>query len=58
MGSGATIDRHRPGRETTGTGDPEDVLGRIGLVGKGVLYSTIGLLAIQLAAGGGGDRAA
>lgn len=42
--------RHR----TTGSrqgGDWKDTLGRIGLVGKGVLFTVIGLLAIQLATG-------
>lgn len=33
------------------TTDWKDTLGRVGLVGKGVLYSVIGLIAIQLAAG-------
>lgn len=43
------------GRHGTGHGDDwKETLGRIGLVGKGVLYSAIGLLAIQLALGGGG----
>jgi hypothetical protein len=47
----ASSARHRsPGR-----GDWKETLGRVGLVGKGVLYAVIGLLAIQLALGDAAD---
>lgn len=43
----------RPTSRTTGTGsgDWKETMGRVGLVGRGVMYSVIGLLAIQLALG-------
>ncbi len=34
-----------------GTGDWKETLGRVGLVGKGVLFAVIGFIAVQLAAG-------
>lgn len=46
--------RHGAGHD----GDWKETLGRVGLVGKGILYSAIGLLAIQLAAGSGGGEQA
>lgn len=36
---------------TASSGDWKETMGRVGLVGRGVLYSVIGLLAIQLALG-------
>jgi hypothetical protein len=44
----------RSGTHHGGGGDWKETLGRVGLVGKGVLYSSIGLLAIQLALGSTG----
>jgi Domain of Unknown Function (DUF1206) len=38
-------------RHTTGNHDWKETMGRVGLVGRGVMYSVIGLLAIQLALG-------
>lgn len=38
--------------------DWKETMGRVGLVGRGVLYSVIGLLAIQLALGNGGGEEA
>ena len=46
MSATATSSAYSPGR-----GDWKETLGRIGLVGKGVLYTVIGLLAVQLAVG-------
>ena len=48
-----TVKHGSPGR-----GDWKETLGRVGLVGKGVLYVVIGILAIQLALGGGSSAAA
>jgi len=42
---------------STGHGDWKEALGRLGLVGKGVLYAIVGLLAIQLASGDAGTDA-
>lgn len=39
------------GRTAAGTPDWKDTIGRVGLVGKGVLFTVIGLIAVQLAAG-------
>ena len=38
-----------------GRGDWKETLGRVGLVGRGVLYGAIGLLAVQLALGNAAD---
>src|SRR3954469_10177082 len=38
-----------------GRGDWKETLGRVGLVGRGVLYGVIGLLALQLASGDAAD---
>ncbi len=47
-----TSSRTTPSSTTSpGRGDWKETLGRVGLVGKGVVYSVIGLLAIQLATG-------
>lgn len=43
---------------TAGSGDWKETMGRVGLVGRGVMYSVIGLLAIQLALGNGGGEEA
>ena len=40
-----------------GRGDWKETLGRVGLVGKGVLFAVVGLLAIQLATGGASEEA-
>lgn len=41
----------RPGGTGTGNQDWKETMGRVGLVGRGVMYSVIGLLAVQLALG-------
>lgn len=40
-----------------GDGDWKETMGRVGLVGRGVMYSVIGLLAIQLALGDASEEA-
>ena len=37
--------------QSTGSGDWKETIGRLGLVGKGALYTVVGVLAVQLAAG-------
>jgi hypothetical protein len=51
MATTQTMDRVRATARSPQRGDWKETLGRVGLVGKGVLYSVIGFLAIQLAAG-------
>lgn len=40
-----------------GRGDWKETLGRVGLVGKGVMFAVVGLLAVQLATGGASEEA-
>lgn len=51
----SSVSRSMPGATTAGSRsgprDWKDTLGRVGLVGKGVLFAVIGVLAIQLATG-------
>lgn len=47
----STVSGHVGSDTSPGRGDWKETLGRIGLVGKGVLYTVIGLLAVQLALG-------
>lgn len=44
-------------RTSPGNGDWKETLGRVGLVGRGVMYSIIGMLAIQLALGDASEDA-
>ena len=37
--------------QSPGSGDWKETIGRVGLVGKGALYTVVGVLAVQLAAG-------
>src|SRR4051812_43478268 len=47
--------RTTPHASSPGRGDWKETLGRVGLVGRGVLYGVIGLLALQLAFGNAAD---
>lgn len=44
-------------RTAAGSHDWKETLGRVGLVGRGAMYSVIGMLAIQLALGNPGEEA-
>ena len=47
----STHSSHIGASSAPGHSDWKETLGRVGLVGKGVLYTVIGLLAVQLALG-------
>ena len=49
--------RTTTGNRATADRDWKETLGRVGLVGRGVMYSVIGLLAIQLALGNASEEA-
>ncbi len=49
--STSTITRTPPLPSAPGRGDWKETLGRVGLVGKGVMFAVVGLLAVQLASG-------
>lgn len=52
----SSVSGHVGSDTSPGRGDWKETIGRVGLVGKGVLYTVIGLLAVQLALGGSSSQ--